>query len=92
MLQRLEKHLAVHNQTRSPWGPIDLRLVVGAWSGRSGRSFSEFLDEVESQLRHSAPEAPRNEALGNKAQQADTARSDSATAPEQLHDADTVRG
>ncbi len=34
MRQRLEKHLAVHNQTRSPWGPIDLRLAVGAWSAR----------------------------------------------------------
>jgi len=57
MCQRLEKHLAVHNQTRSPWGPIDLRLSVGAWSGRDGCSFSEFVDEVESQLRHAAPEA-----------------------------------
>jgi diguanylate cyclase (GGDEF)-like protein len=56
MLQRLEKHLAVHNQTRSPWGPIDLRLAVGAWSARDGRSFSELLDAVESQLRHAATE------------------------------------
>ena len=56
MRQRLEKHLDVHNKTRSPWGPIDLRLAVGVWSARDDRSFSEFVDGVESQLRHSAPE------------------------------------
>ena len=61
MLQRLEKHLAVLNQTRSPWGPIDLRLAVGAWSARSGRNFSEFLDEVESQLRHPTSDTQADE-------------------------------
>jgi diguanylate cyclase (GGDEF)-like protein len=59
MRQRLEKHLAVHNETRSPWGPIDLRLAVGVWSARDARTFSEFVDEIESQLRHSAPDARR---------------------------------
>src|SRR5580693_2909577 len=77
MRQRLEKHLAVHNQTRSPWGPIDLRLSVGAWSGRDGRTFSEFVDEVEAQLRESAPE---------------TRHSKSPQAAPPLHDADAVRG
>jgi diguanylate cyclase (GGDEF)-like protein len=56
MLQRLEKHLAVHNETRSPWGPIDLRLSVGAWTAKDGRSFSQFLDAVEAQLRQAAPQ------------------------------------
>jgi diguanylate cyclase (GGDEF)-like protein len=51
MRQRLEKHLAVHNETRSPWGPIDLRLSVGAWCAKDGRSFSKFLDAVEADLR-----------------------------------------
>jgi diguanylate cyclase (GGDEF)-like protein len=51
MRQRLERQLAVHNQTRSPWGPIDLRLSVGAWCAKDGRSFSEFLDAVEAELR-----------------------------------------
>jgi diguanylate cyclase (GGDEF)-like protein len=60
MRQRLEQHLAVHNQTRSPWGPIDLRLAVGAWSARDGRSFAEFVDAVESQLRQGAPEPQRS--------------------------------
>jgi hypothetical protein len=70
-----------------------LRLVVGAWSGRSGRSFSEFLDEVESQLRHNGPET-RNETQGNGARQTDAQHSSNSTAatPEQLHDAGTVRG
>lgn len=51
MRQRLEKHLAVHNETRSPWGPIDLRMSVGAWSAKDERSFPQFLDAVEMQLR-----------------------------------------
>jgi diguanylate cyclase (GGDEF)-like protein len=51
MRQRLERHLAVHNETRSPWGPIDLRISVGTWSAKDGRSFSQFLDTVESELR-----------------------------------------
>ena len=51
MRQRLQKHLAVHNETRSPWGPIDLRVSVGAWSARDRRSFAQFLDAVEADLR-----------------------------------------
>ena len=51
MRQRLEKHLAVHNETRSPWGPINLRLSVGTWSAKDGRSFGKFLDAVEADLR-----------------------------------------
>jgi hypothetical protein len=50
MKQRLERHLAVHDETRSP-GPIDLRLRVGTWSARDGRSFGAFLDTVEAELR-----------------------------------------
>jgi diguanylate cyclase (GGDEF)-like protein len=51
MRQRLQKHLSVHNETRSPWGPIDLRFSVGAWAARDGRSFGQFLDAVEVDLR-----------------------------------------
>ena len=91
MLQRLEKHLAVHNQTRSPWGPIDLRLAVGAWSGRSGRNFSEFVDEVESQLRQAAPQAQQNENQRIDAQQTEAERRINAATPE-LRDTNTVRG
>jgi diguanylate cyclase (GGDEF)-like protein len=56
MLRRLEKHIAVHNETRSPWGPIDLRLSVGAWTAKDGRSFSHFLDAVEADLRQGTAE------------------------------------
>jgi diguanylate cyclase (GGDEF)-like protein len=51
MRQRLEKYLAVHNQTRSPWGPIDLRISVGTWSAKNGKNFSDFVDTVEADLR-----------------------------------------
>lgn len=51
MRSRLEQHLVVHNQTRSPWGPIDLRTSIGAWKPQDEGSFSEFLDGIESRLR-----------------------------------------
>jgi len=51
MRQRLERSLTVHNETRSPWGPIDLRLSVGTWSAKDGRNFSEFINAVEADLR-----------------------------------------
>jgi diguanylate cyclase (GGDEF)-like protein len=52
MRQRLQQHMRVHNESRSPWGPIDLRLSLGAWSANDGRNFSDFLDEVEVDLRN----------------------------------------
>jgi diguanylate cyclase (GGDEF)-like protein len=51
MRQRVERHLTVHNETRSPWGPIDLRISVGTWSAKNARNFSDFLDTVETDLR-----------------------------------------
>jgi len=51
MRSRLEQHLAVHNQTRSPWGPIDLRTSIGSWSPQDEGTLAEFLDGVESRLR-----------------------------------------
>jgi two-component system, cell cycle response regulator len=51
MRNRLQQHLAVHNQTRSPWGPIDLRTSVGSWTPQDQRTFAEFLDGIESRLR-----------------------------------------
>jgi diguanylate cyclase (GGDEF)-like protein len=51
MRSRLEQHLAVHNQTRSPWGPIDLRTSIGSWIPQDAGTFAEFLDGVESRLR-----------------------------------------
>jgi diguanylate cyclase (GGDEF)-like protein len=51
MRQRVERHLTVHNETRSPWGPIDLRISVGTWSAKNARNFSDFVDSVEADLR-----------------------------------------
>ncbi len=54
--KRLEQHLAVHNQTRSPWGPLDLRTSIGSWTPQDAGTFAEFLDAVESRLRPAALE------------------------------------
>jgi diguanylate cyclase (GGDEF)-like protein len=53
--QRVESRLAIHNQSRQPWGPLRLRLSVGYRGANDVRSFPKFLDDVESELRH--PEA-----------------------------------
>jgi two-component system, cell cycle response regulator len=86
MLQRLEKHIAVHNETRSPWGPIDLRLAVGAWSARDGRSFAELVDEIESQLRHIAPHVAPHTATQTPSKR------DAESTAAAIHDTTTVRG
>lgn len=54
--QRVEQHIAVHNTTRSPWGPLDLRLSVGIWSATGGKAFAEVLDSVEAELRQVSKE------------------------------------
>jgi hypothetical protein len=51
MRSRLEQHLALHNQTRSPGGPIDLRTSIGSWTAKDAGTFAEFLDAVEARLR-----------------------------------------
>jgi len=54
---RVEKHLEMRNQTRSPGGPIKLRMSAGMWAAQDKRSFAEFLDSVEADLRRN-PAAP----------------------------------
>src|ERR1700741_5279444 len=54
MRSRLERHLAVHNQTRSPWGPVDLRTSIGSGTPQDHRSFSVIDDNDENILRKSA--------------------------------------
>jgi len=51
MRSRLEHHLTLHNRTRSAQDAVKLRIGVGSWSPKDARSFEEFLDGVESQLR-----------------------------------------
>lgn len=49
--QRVESRLTIFNEDRQPWGPVALRLSVGYWGANDSRSFGEFLDSVESELR-----------------------------------------
>ncbi|GAC1620976.1 MAG: hypothetical protein PVS2B2_06750 [Candidatus Acidiferrum sp.] len=51
LLQRLQMRLALLNQASGYSNPIELRFSVGIWSASDTRSFPEFLDSVESQLR-----------------------------------------
>src|SRR5271168_2485590 len=51
--QRVESRLAMYNQRRQSWGPLVLRLSAGHWGANDQRSFPEFLDAVESELRQS---------------------------------------
>jgi two-component system, cell cycle response regulator len=57
--QRVESRLAMPRQSRQPWGALALRLSVGYWGANDPRSFPEFLDAVESELRQ--PEAALNQ-------------------------------
>ncbi|MFI5058247.1 MAG: GGDEF domain-containing protein [Candidatus Acidiferrales bacterium] len=52
--QRVEKHLEIDNQTRSPGGPIQLGMSAGIWAAQDKRSFPEFLDSVEADLRRTS--------------------------------------
>jgi len=49
--QRVESRLAVHNRSREPRSPLLLRLSVGYWGANDNRTFPEFLDAVEAELR-----------------------------------------
>jgi diguanylate cyclase (GGDEF)-like protein len=49
--QRVERRLAVCNQARDGSPPLELRMKAGFWSATDRRSFAEFWDGVESELR-----------------------------------------
>jgi len=58
--QRIEKRLAAYNQSRGPWGPLELGVSASYWSSNNTASFQGLLDTVESGLRrdvavHSEP-------------------------------------
>ncbi|HEV3374760.1 MAG TPA: diguanylate cyclase [Candidatus Acidoferrum sp.] len=55
--QRVEKHLEIDNQARSPGGSILLGMSAGTWAADDNRSFPELLDSVETDLRRT-PAAP----------------------------------
>lgn len=58
LLQRVQSRLVVVNRDRQAWGALELCLRVGYWGANDTRTFSEFLDAVESGLRRdsAAPE------------------------------------
>ncbi len=58
--QRVEARMAIYSQSRQPRGSLVLRLSVGFWGANDPRSFPEFLDAVESDLRQ--PEAVLSQA------------------------------
>jgi two-component system, cell cycle response regulator len=52
--QRVESRLATYGQSRQPQGGLVLCISVGHWGANDPRSFPEFLDAVESDLRQPA--------------------------------------
>jgi diguanylate cyclase (GGDEF)-like protein len=56
--QRVESHLAIYNQSQHPRTPLTLRLGMGYWGANDPRTFSEFLDAVESGLRQPQGKPP----------------------------------
>jgi diguanylate cyclase (GGDEF)-like protein len=49
--QRVESRLRALNRSRAAGEPLELRLSLGYWGAKDARSFAEFLDCVESDLR-----------------------------------------
>lgn len=62
--QRVESRMASYSQSRQPRGSLVLRLSVGFWGANDPRSFPEFLDAVESDLRH--PKAALSQATSQQ--------------------------
>jgi hypothetical protein len=53
--QRVASRLGVHNQSREPEDPLLLRLSASYWGANDKRSFPEFLEAVEAELRQREP-------------------------------------
>jgi two-component system, cell cycle response regulator len=49
--QRVQARVAALNLNQRPWGFLDLRLGVGCFTPSDTRTFGEFLDSVEVELR-----------------------------------------
>ena len=48
MLQRVERHLEALNQSRAPWGNLELRLIAQFWCARNDLSIPSFLTQLGS--------------------------------------------
>ena len=49
--QRIERRLAVYNQSRGAWGVLELSVSASYWSASDATTCAEFLDRVEAGLR-----------------------------------------
>lgn len=49
--QRLQKRITMLNRDIGPWGPLQIRMSARFWVAKKAITFSEFLDEVEGELR-----------------------------------------
>jgi diguanylate cyclase (GGDEF)-like protein len=65
LLQRVRSRLNIVNRDRRACGDLGLRLRVGYWSANDPRTFSEFLDAVECELRRDAA-APEPHLTGSE--------------------------
>jgi diguanylate cyclase (GGDEF)-like protein len=50
--QRVATRISALNKLGEGWRPLELRMSAGFWDANDGRSFAEFLDSVEADLRH----------------------------------------
>lgn len=53
--QRVATRISALNKLGESWRPLELRMSVGFWGANDFRSFAQFLDSVEAELRQ--PEA-----------------------------------
>jgi len=60
--QRVESRLAVLTQCGTNGTPLEVRLSSGYWGAKDARSFAEFLDSAEAELR-------RTEAVGGESRE-----------------------
>jgi diguanylate cyclase (GGDEF)-like protein len=49
--QRVAARVSALNQLGESWRPLKLRMSVGFWGANDFRSFAQFLDSVEAELR-----------------------------------------
>ena len=64
--QRVESRVHALNQQCASFGPLQLRISVGFWGAHDPRSFPEFLDSVEAELRQVTPAVLDEENLATK--------------------------
>lgn len=61
--QRVASRVEALNKLGESWRPLELRMSVGYWGANDARSFGEFLDSVEAELRHGETAAETREPI-----------------------------